>query len=153
LAAGAAVAVLAAAGLTAYLAGALNDDGRFRAEPPACATISQSITMLGIAYTARQSKSNDCDLLLPRDHPDYVDVPKITVSYRVATPRREDAPRAASEMPLPISREALALPGVGDEAYLRGRSVFMRVNNLVVAVVVFPWRPAPTTRCSPSPPT
>ncbi|MGN9908884.1 hypothetical protein ACTMTJ_15180 [Phytohabitans sp. LJ34] len=138
LAAGGAVVVLAAAVFVGYLTGGLNDDGRFSAEPPACETIAPSVALLGVAYTTRQSESNSCDLLLPQDHPDYIAAPKITVSYGVAAPRRKDAPETASEMLRPMSREARPLPGVGDEAYLRGRDVFLRVSNLVVAIVVFP---------------
>lgn len=143
LAGGTAVIVLAAAALVAYLTGGLNDDGRFSAEPPACETIAPSVALLDVAYTTRQSGSNNCDLLLPQDHPDYIAAPKITISYGVATPRRADAPEAASELLRPMSREARPLPGVGDEAYLRDRDVFLRVSNVIVAIVVFP-RPAST---------
>jgi hypothetical protein len=130
--------VLVAAGLIMYLTGAFDDDGTFRAEPPACATIAPLVNLLGVAYTTQQDDTNNCDLLLPRDHPDYIDAPKITVSYYVATPRRGDAPDAASEVLRQLRAAAQPLSGVGDEAYVRDRSVFLRVSNLVVGIVVFP---------------
>ena len=71
-----------------YRAGAFDDDGQFRAEPPACGTLAPSLHLLGIAYTLRQDESNNCDLLVPPDHPDYIPYPKISVGYYVATPQR-----------------------------------------------------------------
>jgi hypothetical protein len=130
--------LLAAAALTTYLAGGLNDDGRFRAEPPACATLAPSVHLLGPAYRLQQNKSNNCDLLLPPDHPLYLPHPTITVAYYVATPRRENAPDAAGRLLRRLGTDFRPLPDVGDEAYVRDRSVFLRVSNLVVAIVVFP---------------
>ncbi|PWU56858.1 hypothetical protein DLJ47_04510 [Micromonospora sp. S4605] len=132
------VPVLLAAAVITYLAGGFHDDGRFRAEPAACATLAPSVRLLGPAYVLQQDDRNNCDLLLPPDHPSYVPVPTITVSYYVATPRREDAPEAAAELLRRLTPGTRRLPGVGDEAYLRDRSVFLRVSNLVVGIVVFP---------------
>lgn len=129
--------LLAAAGVIAYLAGGFSDDGQFRAEPPACATLTASLHLLGTAYTTEQDESNNCDVLLPPDHPEYLPYPRITISYYVATPRREDAPEAASELLRRLLTDVPPLPGVGDEAYLRNRDIFLRVSNLVVGVVVF----------------
>ncbi|MGW4460657.1 hypothetical protein [Micromonospora sp. NPDC004704] len=132
------VPVLLAAALITYLAGGFNDDGQFRAEPPACSTLTPSMHLLGVAYSVQQDESNNCDLLLPRDHPDYIPAPKITVSYYVATPGRDDAPDAARRLLLRLGTDLQPLPGVGDQAYVRNRDVFLVVSNLVVAIVVFP---------------
>lgn len=131
--------LLAAAAVITYRAGGFNDDGQFRAEPPACATLAPSLHLLGTAYTLRQDESNNCDLLLPEGHPDYIPYPKISVGYHVATPRRGDAPEAASQVLRRLGTDFRPLPGVGDEAYVRGdRDVVLRVSNLVVGIMVFP---------------
>lgn len=134
-----AATLLAAVGIT-YLAGGFTDDGQFRAEPPACATIAPSLHLLGFAYTTRQTKSNGCDLLLPPDHPRYSATPDITINFAVKTPSRGDAPQAASQVlrPLVAQKSLPSLPGVGDEAYLWDRNVLLRVSNLDVAILVFP---------------
>ncbi|MDO3701332.1 hypothetical protein Q3W71_06505 [Micromonospora sp. C28SCA-DRY-2] len=132
------VPVLLAAAVVTYLAGGFHDEGRFRAEPPACATVAPSVRLLGPAYALEQDDTNNCDLLLPPEHPSYVPAPTITVSYYVATPRRSDAPDAAAEQLRRLAAGFVRLPDVGDEAYLRDRSIFLRVNNLVVGIVVFP---------------
>jgi hypothetical protein len=133
------VAILLAAVVIAYLAGGISDKGRFRAEPPACATIQPSLPLLGFAYTTQQTESNSCHLLLPPGHPRHSSNPDIIVSYFVATPSWGDAPKAASRELTRTGAGALPpLPGLGDEAYLWNRGVVMRVSNLVVGVVVFP---------------
>jgi hypothetical protein len=128
---------LIGAGVAAYLAGALNDDGEFRAEPPACATVAPSLHLLGTAYTAEEDGTNNCGLLLPKDHPRYVPSDTITVSYYVATPRRQDAPDAASDLLRKLEADVQPLSDVGDEAYLRNHDLFFRVSNLVVAIVAY----------------
>jgi hypothetical protein len=137
------VAALLAAGAFIYRAGGFNDRGQFRAEPPACATVAPGMRLLGMDYVTEQDESNNCHLLLPRDHPAYVAAPSITVSFYVATPRRSDAPGAAGTLLRKLKADSPPLPGIGDEAYLRDRDVFLRVSNLVVAIVVFP-RPIST---------
>ena len=59
-----AASLLAAVGIT-YLAGGFTDKGQFRAEPPACDTITPSLHLIGFPYTTRQTETNGCDLLLP----------------------------------------------------------------------------------------
>jgi hypothetical protein len=134
-----AAAMLATLGIT-YLAGGFTDEGRFRAEPPACATIAPSLHLLGFAYTTRQTESNGCDLLLPRDNPRYSPAADISINYAVSTPSRGDAPAAASRelRRLAVAKSLPSLPGVGDEAYLWDQGVVLRVSNLVVAILVFP---------------
>jgi len=141
--------ILIAAGLvlillvggTTYLVG-FKDGGRFRAEPPACATLAPSLHLLGTAYTTQQTGNNDCNLLLPSDGADYMAIPAIEVDYGVTTSRWGSAPDAASRVLRDSGRKLnfQALPGVGDEAYLWDENVALRVSNLVVGVIVYPRR-------------
>lgn len=127
----------------AYLRGDLNDDGQFRVEPPACATIAPSVHLLGTDYTLRQDENNSCDLILPVGHSLYTPSTQITISYAVLTPHRDDAPDAASEKLEELGvTELPPLAGIGDEAYDWNRNVILRVSNLVVGIVVFPMSPS-----------
>ncbi|MGW5671571.1 hypothetical protein [Micromonospora sp. NPDC003776] len=130
--------LLVAAGAAVYLAAGWHDRGTFRAEPPACATLEPSLHLLATPYTVQQDGSNNCDLFLPRDHPGYISAPVMTVAYYVATPERGDAPEAASRVLRQPGAQLRPLSGVGDEAYSRNRSVYLRVSNLVVGIEVFP---------------
>lgn len=130
-------ALLIAAGAAAYIVRGSHDDGTFRAEPPACATLEPSLHLLAVPYTLQQDESNNCDLFLLRGHPLYISAPVITVAYHVATPERGDAPEAASRVLRQPGSQFRALSGIGDEAYSRNRSVYLRVSNLVVAIEVF----------------
>jgi hypothetical protein len=116
----------------------LNDDGHFRAEPPACETLAPSLHLLETAYTLQQDDSNNCQLFLPKDHLLDSPNPVMTVSYYVATPRREDAPEAASRVLHEPGLQFTPLSGIGEEASSRDRSVYLRVSNLVVGITVFP---------------
>jgi hypothetical protein len=132
------VGILVGAGVITYVAGGINDDGRFSAEPPACAMVEPSIHLLGGNYTPRLTENNNCELLLPPDHPAYIPNPVITISYGVFTPPGGDAPAEASRLLRDTAAKGRPLPGVGDEAYLwADRNVVLRVSNLVVAINVF----------------
>ena len=132
------VLVVTIAGLVAYLAGVFDDDGRFAAEPAACAAVTPSLQLLGTAYTAQEDGNNNCALLLPRDHPSYSATPVIIVGYAAVVPDRGDAEDAARDELRRIG-PGQQLPGVGDEAYAWGeKNVVFRVSNLVVGVTVFP---------------
>jgi hypothetical protein len=130
--------VLLTAVAITYLAGGFHDDGRFAAEPPACTTVEASLPLLGTDYDSKQTGANNCELLYPPDHPDYIPHPKINIQLYVATPRREDASEAASRLLKDLGTSFQPLPGIGEEAYVRNRDVFFRVSNLVVGVVVYP---------------
>jgi hypothetical protein len=137
--AAAGVAVLLAAGaLTVYLAAGRYNQGRFTAEPSACGALAPSVPLLGVEYTLRRNELNNCELTLPRDHPDYVAAPKILVSFLVADADGEGAPQVASRVIQQLGEGSPVLSGVGDEAYQRSGDVYLRVSNLVVAVVVYP---------------
>ncbi|MGQ5262721.1 hypothetical protein ACTWLT_18440 [Micromonospora sp. ZYX-F-536] len=138
--------LLVAAGVVTYFMGGLNDDGQFRAEPPACETVQPSLHLLATAYAVRLEGSNSCSVFLPKDHPAYIPTPVMTIDYYVATPQREDAPDAASGVLRKLGSEVKPLSGVGDEAYSRNRSVYVRVSNLVVGVTVFPLAPSPESQ-------
>lgn len=135
------VLVLLAVGTT-YLVGGFKDGGRFRAEPPACATLAPSLHLLGAAYTTQQTGNNGCSLLLPLDDPNYVPSPVIQVEYSVTTSRWGSAPDGASRVLRDSGRKLnfQALPGVGDEAYLWNENVMLRVSNLVIGIIVYPRR-------------
>ncbi|MEU1687468.1 hypothetical protein [Micromonospora sp. NPDC005707] len=133
------LAVLAAAAaVLTYVRGGFNDDGRFRAEPPPCAALEPSVHLLGTTYTLQQAGSNNCQLMLPQNHPDYVAAPKIEVYYKIITSPGKDAPDAASQELRRVMREPRPLPGVGDEAYRWSGGLALRVSNLVVGIVVHP---------------
>jgi hypothetical protein len=100
--------------------------------------VAPSLHLLGQQYVAQRTGSNDCELWLPRDDPGYVPAPKITIAYGVSTPGRGDAPEAARRTLRSIAAVSQRLPGIGHEAYRRGRDVFFRVSNLVVAIIVLP---------------
>ncbi|WP_250037610.1 hypothetical protein [Paractinoplanes maris] len=134
-----AVLVVAIAALLVYTLGVFDDKGRFRSEPPACATLEPSLPALAATYVPKQDGKNNCGLWLPETDPAYVKAPKITVAYAVLTPGRGDAPAAASKKlqefaPLGFT----ALPGVGEEAYVWNTNLYFRVSNLLVGITVYP---------------
>jgi hypothetical protein len=136
------VLVVTIAALAAYLTGVFDDDGRFAAEPAACATVTPSLHLLGTAYTAQEDENNNCDLLLPREHPSYSATPVIIVGYAAVVPETGDAEDAARDELRRIG-PGQQLSGVGDEAYAWGeKNVVFRVSNLVVGVTVFPLAPS-----------
>src|SRR5690242_1532160 len=55
-------------------------------------------------------------------------------------PARSPSPTrsAASQLLRRLGPDFPPLSGVGDEAFVRNRDVFLRVSNLVVAIVVYP---------------
>lgn len=133
------VAVLLAAGiLIVYLAADRYDQGRFTAEPSACDALAPSAPLLGVEYTPRRNELNNCELTLPPSHPDYVPAPKILVSFSVTDADGQGAPQVASRLIRQLGQGSPALPEVGDEAYQRSGDVYLRVSNLMVAVVVYP---------------
>jgi len=137
--AAAGVAVLLAAGiLIVYLAAGRYDEGRFTAEPSACDALAASMPLLGVQYTLRRNELNNCELTLPPGHPDYVPTPKILVTFSVTDADGEGAPQVASGLIRQLGAGSPALPGVGDEAYQRSGDVYLRVSNLMVAIVVYP---------------
>src|SRR5687768_15596965 len=72
--------VLVAAGLFVYL----DEGAKFSAAPPACATVEQSLHLLGFAYIPHQDKASKCDLRAPKDHAFQAqlgDTPVITVAF------------------------------------------------------------------------
>jgi hypothetical protein len=127
------VVVLGGAALAAALGGVFDDQGKFSAEPPACATVEPSVSALGTPYQLQQDGKNNCDLR---------GATQINVSYVVVTPSRGDAPAAASNKLKELGPLGLkALPGVGDEAYRWEDRIYFRVSNLLVGVTVTPQAP------------
>ncbi|MCY1143390.1 hypothetical protein OWR29_35790 [Actinoplanes sp. Pm04-4] len=119
---------------SAYLLGLFDDEGRFRTEPEACASVTPSLPRLGAAYVAKPDGESSCGLYLPE-----AGQPEITISYAVVTPSRGDAPTAASTKlrefaPLGFTE----LPNLADEAYIRDTSLYFRVSNLLVGITLQP---------------
>lgn len=77
-----------------------------------------------------------CDLRLPRDHPRYVDGPKITVDF--SDPVRDIAGAKQLMSDIRSLPGVTALAGVGDDAYVRDGDFYVRVSNLVVTITVHP---------------
>ncbi|WP_212830607.1 hypothetical protein [Catellatospora sp. TT07R-123] len=122
--------MLLAVGVT-YFAGGFGGH-RFDAEPPACTAVEPSLHLLGVDYIAQQTANNSCDLRLSPDDPRYVDAPKITVAFAV-----DDSGEGMGTV-RQMGDQVRPLSGVGDEAYLRDRDVFLQVDNLFVGIMVFP---------------
>ncbi len=112
-------------------------EGRYDMAPRACPKIEPVVDELGVPYELRAAgKPGICDLRLPRDHPQYVDAPKITVSF--SEPVRDIAGAKQLMNDIRSRPGVTALAGVGDDAYLRDRDFFVRVSNLVVTITVHP---------------
>ena len=127
---GVVLVLLIVAALGAWLAGRAADRSRFQTAPPGCATVAPLVPLLGEEYTLVDRGAHTCELMLPENHPDHVDTPKITAGYTVAK-----SPKAASDQlrSLPGGRP---VDGLGDEAYRWQQSVVTRVSNLVILIVV-----------------
>ncbi len=136
----AAVMALLTAAVITYAAGGFDDEGRFSAEPPACATVEPSLHLLGVAYTTKQTTGNACHLLPPPGNPLFnPDAPHIMVVYEAIRTDDGDAPESASSRLADLGvGDLTSLPGIGDEAYLWNRGVIMRIDNLIVGIVVYP---------------
>lgn len=132
--------LLVAAGAVAYFAGAFRDDGRFDAGPPACAAVKPMVHLLGVDYELRPTKlDRGCDLWLPRDHPGYVEAPKITVGFMpVESADGRSGPEVAGQMMREFDDPDEPVAGIGDEAYARDRDLVFRVSNLLVVMFVYP---------------
>lgn len=137
VAAGAAV-LLAAGILVAYVVAGRFDRGRFTAEPSACEVVAASVPLLGVEYEQRRNELNNCELTLPPGHPDHTREPGILVTFTVTDRDGVGAPRVASRLIRELGGDSPALSGVGDEAYQRLGHVYMRVSNLMVAIIVGP---------------
>ncbi|MGA5303726.1 hypothetical protein ACPCHT_27645 [Nucisporomicrobium flavum] len=112
-------------------------EGRYDMAPRACQKIEPVVDELGVPYDLRPAgKPAICDLRLPKDHPQYTDAPKITVSF--TEPVRDIAGAKQTMSDLRSQPGVTPLAGVGDDAYVRDRDFYVRVSNLVVTITVHP---------------
>ncbi len=138
--------MLAAGAVTAWLL--LRPDaggGRFRTAPPACESVEAVEELLGVDYVLKPKQSRSplasgCDLWLRPDDTGYVDAAQMSVAFLVTT---GDDPAAAASALMADDREE-PIAGLGDEAYSPGDNVYVRVDNLVVGVLVYPLPPSTT---------